>query len=86
MNAMVECFELLIFLEGSGMIRWQSERVEYGPAQVWMIPAGLGAYQVVPSEPTALLRTFVPREAGEFGRAPARSGVRQEEWMRLVHK
>ena len=86
MNAMVECFELLIFLEGAGLIRWQSERVEYRPAQVWMIPASLGAYQVVPSGPTTLLRTFVPREAGEFGRALERSGVRQEEWIRLVHK
>lgn len=85
-NSMAECFELLIFLEGSGAIHWRSERVDYGPAQVWMIPAGLGTYQVAPGEPTVLLRTFVPRQAGEFGPGLTRSGVREAEWSRLVHK
>ena len=55
---------LLIFLEGTGTIRWKGERATYGPAQVWMIPAALGAYQMAPEAPTSLLRTFVPREAG----------------------
>jgi len=81
-----ECFELLIVLEGSGTIRWQSDSVEYGLAHVWMIPAALGAYQVLPSGPTALLRTFVPRKAGEFGPGLTQSGVREAEWSRLVHK
>ena len=37
-----EHFELLIFLEGNGEIHWDGEQVEYGPAQVWLIPAALG--------------------------------------------
>jgi len=86
MEPSAESFELLIVLEGSGAICWQSERVDYGPAQVWMIPAGLGKFQVAPSEPTALLRTFVPREAGEFGPGLTQSGVQEAEWSRLVHK
>jgi len=86
MGSSAESFELLIVLEGSGTICWQSERVDYRRAQVWMIPAGLGGYHVVPNEATALLRTFVPREAGEFGRVLTQSGVREAEWSRLVHK
>ena len=86
MNSMAESFELLVFLEGSGAIHWQSERLGYGPAQVWMIPAGLGSYQVAPDERTLLLRTFVPREPGEFGPGLTQSGVREAEWSRLVHK
>ena len=48
MGSSAEYFDLLIFLEGSGTIRWQSEHVDFAPAQVWMIPAGLGAYQIAP--------------------------------------
>jgi mannose-6-phosphate isomerase len=81
-----ENFDLLIFLEGSGAIRWQTEQVKFEPAQVWMIPAGLGAYQIAPQARTSLLRTFVPREAGEFGPGLAQRGVVERDWMRLVHK
>jgi mannose-6-phosphate isomerase len=86
MGSSVENFDLLIFLKGSGAIRWQGEQVEYAPAQVWMIPAGLGAYQIAPAAATSLLRTFVPREAGEFGAGLGQSGVSEAEWSRLVHK
>jgi mannose-6-phosphate isomerase len=86
MGSSAENFDLLIFLQGSGAIRWQGEQVEYAPAQVWMIPAGLGAYQIAPTAGTSLLRTFVPREAGEFGAGLARSGVSEADWSRLVHK
>jgi mannose-6-phosphate isomerase len=85
MGSSVEYFDLLIFLEGWGAIRWQSEDVNFGPAQVWMIPAGLGVYQIAPQARTSLLRTFVPREAGEFGSGLAQRGVAEGEWMRLVH-
>jgi mannose-6-phosphate isomerase len=85
MGSSVEYFDLLIFLEGCGAIRWQGEDVNFGPAQVWMIPAGLGAYQIAPQARTSLLRTFVPREAGEFGSGLGQRGVAESEWMRLVH-
>jgi hypothetical protein len=32
------------------------------------------------------LRTFVPREAGEFGSGLGQRGVSESDWMRLVHK
>ena len=51
-----------------------------------MIPAGLGAYQIVPEPPTTLLRTSVPRAAGEFGPGLTQRGAPEAEWSRLVHK
>jgi mannose-6-phosphate isomerase len=86
MGSSAENFDLLIFLEGAGAIRWQGEQVDYGPAQVWMIPAGLGAYQMAPRSRTSMLRTVVPREAGEFGAGLAQCGVSEADWSRLVHK
>jgi len=79
-------FDLLIVLEGTGVIRWDSEHVAYGPAQVWMIPAGLGAYTIAPGPSTSLLRTYVPREPGEFGSALSSKGVKEADWSRLVHR
>jgi mannose-6-phosphate isomerase len=79
-------FDLLIFLEGAGTIQWKSEVVAYRPAQVWMIPAGLGAYTIAPVPPTSLLRTYVPREPGEFGPALSSKGVKETDWSRLVHR
>ena len=78
--------ELLIFLEGSGTLRWKSECAAYGPAQVWMIPAALGPYEIAPVDRTSLLRTYVPREPGEFGPALSAKGVKEADWSRLVHK
>lgn len=54
-------FELLIILEGAGQIEAPSQRpCAYAAAQVWLLPAGLGAFQITPTQPTNLLRTFVP--------------------------
>jgi mannose-6-phosphate isomerase len=59
-----EYFELLIFIEGNGTIRWQDGSAEYARAQVWMLPAGLGAYELAPAaSATSLLRTHVPGNA-----------------------
>ncbi|HET7840151.1 MAG TPA: type I phosphomannose isomerase catalytic subunit [Terriglobia bacterium] len=64
-----EHFDVLIFLEGGGTIRWGAESEPYGPAQVWLIPAALGNYELSPgprnagadSTPrTSLLRTHTP--------------------------
>jgi mannose-6-phosphate isomerase len=81
-----EHFDLLIFLEGAGTIRWNGEHLTYGPAQVWMLPAGLGAYEIAPGERTSLLRTYVPREAGQFGPALSSKGVKEADWSRLVYR
>ncbi|HXJ17828.1 MAG TPA: type I phosphomannose isomerase catalytic subunit [Candidatus Polarisedimenticolia bacterium] len=79
-----ERFELLIFVEGTGSIRFGGERVNYGPAQVWMIPATLGAYQLSPAAPSSVLRTCVPGDLDEFGLRLAREGVGEADRSHLV--
>lgn len=80
-----ERFELLIFLEGAGTIGWGANRVNYSPAQVWMMPAALGAYELTPNARTSLLRTYVPSDMSEFTRRLADQGIPETEWSRLVH-
>jgi mannose-6-phosphate isomerase len=80
-----ERFELLTFLEGAGDIVWNGGRVHYSPAQLWMIPAALGAYQLDPIAGTSLLRTYVPLDISEFARRLANQGIPESEWSRLVH-
>jgi mannose-6-phosphate isomerase len=81
----LEHFDLLIFLKGSGSIHWGAESTEYAPAQTWLIPAALGAYQLNPSARTTLLRTYVPTHIDEFARKLADQGVSESVWSRLVH-
>ncbi len=81
-----ERFDLLIFLEGAGEIHWGNEHARYEPAHVWIIPAALGAYQLVPEARTTLLRTYVPSDVNEFVRRLADRGVTEAEWSRLVHR
>ncbi len=78
-------FELLIFLQGSGEIHWAGEHAKYEPAQVWLIPAALGAYELKPRSNSELLRTYVPDDLNEFGRHLANQGISKAEWSRLVH-
>jgi mannose-6-phosphate isomerase len=78
-------FELLVFLEGAGEIHWTGEHASYGPAQVWLIPAALSAYELKPDSRSELLRTYVPDDVGEFGRHLASQGISEPQWARLVH-
>jgi mannose-6-phosphate isomerase len=80
-----EHFDLIIVLEGAGMLKWHDSRAEYAPAQVWMVPAALGAYQIAPSSRTTFLRTYVPSDSGEFLQRLKESGVEESKWSRLVH-
>lgn len=80
-----EHFDLLIFLEGQGSIHWGSESTQYAPAQTWLVPAALGAYQLNPAARTTLLRTYVPTHIDEFARKLADQGVSESAWSRLVH-
>jgi mannose-6-phosphate isomerase len=70
-----EHFDLLVVLEGSGAIRWDSKSTEYAPAQVWLIPAALGEYELAPAARTSLLRTYVPGDSTELKRSLAARGV-----------
>lgn len=53
-------FELLVILSGTGRLEWHAESAPFSAAQVWLLPASLGAYQLSPDGSAAVLRTFVP--------------------------
>lgn len=78
-------FELLIFIEGHGTIRWGSDPVEYGPAQVWLIPAALDGCDLVPELRTSMLRTYVPDDMKEISRELAEQGIEEAARARLLH-
>ena len=69
-----EHFDLIIILDGAGRIEWAGQSVDYARAQVWLLPAALGDYGLVPAQPTSLLRTYVPDLENEF---PARLASRK---------
>jgi len=55
-----EHFDLFIVLSGSGQIFWPGGSAEYQRGECWLIPAGLGTFTLHSTEPTKLLRTYVP--------------------------
>jgi mannose-6-phosphate isomerase len=79
-----EHFDLLIFLEGRGGIEFADRAEPFAPAELWLLPAALGAYQLVPESPTTLLRTYVP-DLHDFVRRLADERVEETEWSRVVH-
>jgi mannose-6-phosphate isomerase len=80
-----EHFDLVIFLEGRGTIECGDASSEYGLAQVWMIPAALGAYELSPVSHTSLLRTYVPTDMNEFVRRLEERGFGRSRWSKLVY-
>ncbi len=79
-----EHFDALIFLSGKGRIGFAGGAEAYAPAQVWLLPAALGAYQIEPEFPTTLLRTYVP-DLHDFVRRLADERVTETSWARVVH-
>lgn len=80
-----EHFDLLIFLEGRGRLCWRDASAAYAAAQVWMLPAALGAYHLEPGARTALLRTFVPDLVRDFVQRLRDQRVEEAAWSRLVY-
>jgi mannose-6-phosphate isomerase len=80
-----EHFDLLIVLEGRGEIHFGGGCADYGPAQVWMIPAALGEFEIKPNSHTSLLRSYVPASLEALARELAEAGVGEAERSRLVH-
>jgi len=78
-----EHFDLLIFLDGGGSIRWDCGSAEFRRAQTWLIPARLGSYELVPASATNLLRTYVP-DVDEFSRIMASQGFDEQARSRVV--
>ena len=79
-----EHFELLIFLEGAGRIEFAGGSESFAPAQVWLLPAALGAYQLAPDSATTLLRAYVPDLNG-FVQRLSDERIGEAEWSRVVH-
>jgi mannose-6-phosphate isomerase len=79
-----EHFDLLVFLEGRGRIESADGSETYAPAEVWLLPAALGAYQLMPASPTTLLRTYIP-DLHDFVRKLAEERVEETVWSRVVH-
>ena len=79
-----EHFDLLIFLEGKGRIEFADGAELYAPAEVWLIPASLGAYQLSPESPSTLLRTYVP-DLHSFVEHLNEERVEEAAWSRVVH-
>ncbi|HEY4742679.1 MAG TPA: class I mannose-6-phosphate isomerase [Candidatus Acidoferrales bacterium] len=82
----LEHFDLLISIAGSGAIEANGEKFAYAPAQVWLIPAALGTYQIVPQERTEILRTYVPASLDQYARHLRERGVNESQLAHLVHK
>lgn len=85
MQSSREHFDLLVILDGAGDFEYLEGSVEFGPAQVWMIPAALGKFEIRSKSRTSLLRTYVPVDLGEFRRELEAAGVGESERSRLVH-
>ena len=79
-----ERFDLLIFLEGQGRIEFAGGEESYAPAEAWLLPAALGAYQLAPDSATTLLRAYVPDLHG-FVQRLTEERVAEAEWSRVVH-
>jgi mannose-6-phosphate isomerase len=79
-----EHFDLLIFLEGQGRIEFADGSEPYAPAEVWLLPAALGAYQLAPTSPSTLLRTYVPDLSG-FVERLNEAHIEESAWSRVVH-
>ena len=80
-----EHFDLLILLSGSGEIEFADGAESYAPAQVWLLPAALGDYQLAPDSQTTLLRTYVP-DREWFADHLSEGGVEEATaWARVVH-
>ena len=79
-----EHFELLIVLSGRGRIESSDDPAPYGPAEVWLLPAALGAYQLTPDSATTLLRTYVP-DLQAFAQQLSGEKIPKAARTRLVH-
>jgi mannose-6-phosphate isomerase len=79
-----ERFELLIFLAGEGRIEFADGTENFGPAQVWLLPAALGAYHLAPDSQTTLLRSYVP-DLSYLVQRFCEEHIPEEKWTRVVH-
>jgi len=77
----VEC---LAVISGAGRVEIEAGWLAYRPGQTWVVPAGSGAYRLVPEKPSRLLRFYVPEIERDFRQPLARRGVAPEMIRRVL--
>jgi mannose-6-phosphate isomerase len=80
-----EHFDLLIILEGKGAIQCTDQSLPYDVAQVWIVPAAMGAYQIAPQSRTALLHAHVPPNLADVAQRLAAQNVPESAWSRVIY-
>ena len=55
-----DSFNLMIVLSGHGKLRWEGGEEPYRQGECWFMPASLSNWELIPSEESTLIRTFVP--------------------------
>lgn len=53
-------FQLLVVLSGGGNLEWPAGATGYKAGECWLLPASLDLAALYPSEPTTILRAYVP--------------------------
>jgi mannose-6-phosphate isomerase len=56
-------FDLYIIAAGSGHLEWAEGEGAYQRGEAWFVPAASGRVQVLPDEPTTMIRAYVPELA-----------------------
>jgi len=68
--------EMLAIVDGSGRVETPAGWLGYRTGQTWLIPPAVKQYRLVPSEPTRLLRVYVPNIECDFRRPLEKHRVR----------
>jgi len=55
-----DAFNLLIFLSGTGIMRWDGGKAHYRQGECWFMPASLKSYELIPEGESSLIRAFLP--------------------------
>ena len=53
-------FDLIVILSGKGELVWGNDTATYQAGECWLIPAAQGHLGLRPTEPSKMLRTYVP--------------------------
>jgi mannose-6-phosphate isomerase len=73
-------FDLFVVLTGSGDFTWDGGMAKYQSGHCWFVPASLGQFVLRATDPTKILRTYVPDLAA------LRRGLEQEghSWQEIA--
>jgi hypothetical protein len=74
-------------LEGRGRIEFAGGHESFGPAEVWLVPAALGAYKLAPETSASVLHAYVPDLDG-LAKHPVEGSyaAAESDWSRVVHR